>query len=481
MATWFWAAASGANFATNNWATSHGGSPTGQPATGDTAIFDSTSSQTCTIAAAVSLASLDCQGGTGNFAGTLIHNAFALTISASGAGAFRLSSGMTYTPAATSSIIFTLTSGTANLTSAGRALGGAISVNGVGGTVQQQDNLSINATSAASLTVTSGTWDCNSTGGFTLTVPTLTLSGSTTRTFNAAGTITLGGAVSNAATIFGAATTTNLTYNKNSANIVFLASTLTTTAIDIAWGGLTQNNVTFNASTLNTTVTVTGNLTCSNLTIGSGWSFAMSNITITISNAFTWTGTPNDPIFIVEEPGSGFVTISCPSGACTANWIALSNCQATGGATFTATNSFGGGSTTGWSITPPSALTAAAIATAVWEDTFAGGDFATAGSVGLLLSNMQNVGNTAQAVGRGTVTGSPSQTSIPTSAFTPATSASIANQLVGRVVLFDAATTTVALRGQAATITTSTASATPTLTVSAMTATPVSGDTFSVI
>ena len=72
-------------------------------------------------------------------------------------------------------------------------------------------------------------------------------------------------------------------------------------------------------------------------------------------------------------------------------------------------------------------------------------------------------------------------TSIVTSALSPAPSASIAGQLVGKTVYFSGFTTTVALRGQACRITASTASTTPTLTVvrddgTALTASPVSGD-----
>lgn len=82
---------------------------------------------------------------------------------------------------------------------------------------------------------------------------------------------------------------------------------------------------------------------------------------------------------------------------------------------------------------------------------------------------------------RGTASGTPTTTSIPTSAMSPSTSASVANQLVGRLVVFDHNTTTVALRGQATDITASSASATPTLTVTALTAAPASGDTFTVV
>lgn len=80
---------------------------------------------------------------------------------------------------------------------------------------------------------------------------------------------------------------------------------------------------------------------------------------------------------------------------------------------------------------------------------------------------------------RGTVTTGSSTTSITTSAMSPATS--VADQLKGRIVIFDHDTTTAALRGQATDITASSASATPTLTVTALTTAPASGDTFTVV
>jgi hypothetical protein len=80
---------------------------------------------------------------------------------------------------------------------------------------------------------------------------------------------------------------------------------------------------------------------------------------------------------------------------------------------------------------------------------------------------------------RGTVSTSSTTTSITTSAMTPATS--VADQLKGRIVVFDRNTTTAALRGQATDITASSASATPTLTVTALTNAPASGDTFTIV
>lgn len=89
-----------------------------------------------------------------------------------------------------------------------------------------------------------------------------------------------------------------------------------------------------------------------------------------------------------------------------------------------------------------------------------------------------NIAKTTRAIGRGTVTTGASTTSIPTSAFAP--SGSVADQFKGRIITFDADTTTTALRGQATDITASSNAAAPVFTVTALTTAPASGDTFSV-
>jgi hypothetical protein len=89
-----------------------------------------------------------------------------------------------------------------------------------------------------------------------------------------------------------------------------------------------------------------------------------------------------------------------------------------------------------------------------------------------------NIAKTTRAIGRGTVTAGASTTSIPTSAFTP--NGGAADQFKGRIITFDADTTTSALRGQSTDITASTNAAAPTFTVTALTTAPSSGDLFSV-
>ncbi len=87
-------------------------------------------------------------------------------------------------------------------------------------------------------------------------------------------------------------------------------------------------------------------------------------------------------------------------------------------------------------------------------------------------------------MGTGTVTSGATTTSIPTSACSPA--GAIANQFVGRVLIFSNATTTTALRGVACVVLASTNSATPTFTVqmsdgSALPSAPASGDVFVIV
>lgn len=90
-----------------------------------------------------------------------------------------------------------------------------------------------------------------------------------------------------------------------------------------------------------------------------------------------------------------------------------------------------------------------------------------------------NQAKTNRATVRCTVSGSPTTTSVPTSACSP--SGAVADQFKGRLMVFDADTATTALRGQMTDITANTSAATPTFTVTALTTAPQSTDTFSII
>lgn len=474
-----WHVASG----NTNWsATSGGAANATEPGTGDLAILDS-NSPSCVINAAFTVQGLDCTGGTGSFAGTLTHNTgTTLTINTGAASSLRFSAGMIYTPASTSSLItFSNTSGTANITSGGLKFF-AITVNGVGGTVQQLDDLLINFGANALLTITNGVFDCNT---HALTANQISSNNSNIRSFLLGSGVTIGGNNNGGSTIWSFGTVTNLTFTKGSANIIILPNTTTspTTGSVFAGGALTYNDLTANSTTNGQTLSISGANTFAHLVMNSGWNLTLQ-ANIVVSNAFTWAGTQANPMQVMSSnPTSQSQSISVASGTCTLKWGGLLGCTATGGATFTATDTFNFGSTTsGWSITPPadSALTPAGIATAVWQDATAG-DFSVAGSIAQQL--WRGVAGSGTGV-RGTVTTGGSTTSVPTSALTlngSAASGVVSNQFVGRNVLFDTNTTTAGLCGAVSAISASSASNTPTLTVATLPATPASTDTFSII
>ncbi len=90
-----------------------------------------------------------------------------------------------------------------------------------------------------------------------------------------------------------------------------------------------------------------------------------------------------------------------------------------------------------------------------------------------------NLAKTTKVIGRGTVqTSGTSTTLVATSAFS--TPGIATDQFKGRIITFDADTTTTALRGQATDITGSSIGSTPIFTVTLLTTIPAVGDTFSI-
>ncbi len=473
MASRFWVGGGSANTwaatANTNWAATSGGAfNQSVPGVGDIAVFDSNSGVgNSVISANITVQGLECDGstlGTGAYAGTLTHNtSVTLTLNTGAANTLRFAAGMTYTPASTSSIIaLTHTTGTANIKSNGQRLF-ALTINGAGGTTQTLDALLVNFGTSAILTLTSGIIDFNGGAGgpYVVTACLFTGSGSTTRSLILGGTFTIGGAAPTATTIWNLATTTLLTFTKNSANIIVLTPATSNVGVIFQGGNLTYNGLTLNTSTTAQTFALFGTNTFSSVAINPGWAFQFpGNATTTISTAFTLTGTQSTPI-LLESSTSQQATVSVASGACTLTWGGLAGINATGGATFTATNSFSFGTNPGWSITPPA-------------------DYTTT----LAANTVTNLNATMGAVARGTVTTGATTTSVPTSAFTLNGSAAtgvVANEFALRVILFDGNTTTAGLRGSAVTISASSASNTPTFTTGTLPATPASGDTFSVI
>lgn len=104
----------------------------------------------------------------------------------------------------------------------------------------------------------------------------------------------------------------------------------------------------------------------------------------------------------------------------------------------------------------------------------------TAGAIGAaaIADGALDAPTFTATIGTGTVTAGSSTTSIVCSAVVP--TSAVNDQFKGRIIVFDRATTTAALRGQATDITAYT-HATITFTVTALTTAPASGDTFHIV
>lgn len=243
MANRYWRGGTAAwdGTAGTKWAATAGGATGASvPTTADDVFFDAISSGTCTIATGNTGAkSINCTGFTGTIAGTS-----ALTV----AGSVTLVAGMTYTHTAT--MTFT---GTGTLTTAGKTFS-TVTVNGSGITLTLGDALN---TGARNVTVTQGTFDAAS---YNVTINAFGSTGTSVRTVTmGSGLWTLTGAL----TVWNTTTTTNLTFNKNTANI--LLSNTTTAPRTFAGGGLSFNKLTIGGSAGISTLTLNGVSTFSEL------------------------------------------------------------------------------------------------------------------------------------------------------------------------------------------------------------------------
>jgi len=162
------------------------------------------------------------------------------------------------------------------------------------------------------------------------------------------GTWTLSGI----ATAWNMATTTNLTFAANSSTI---SMTGVSAAFFVAFsgGGLSYSIVNFTA---NNGVNVLGSNTFATLGItGPNILEFPTSGTTTVTNAFTLTGTTTKLIsFMTNNVITPAHTISVGSGTATCMWCSFRSMTFSGGATFTASNSFDMGSNTGITITAPS-------------------------------------------------------------------------------------------------------------------------------
>ena len=347
--TVYWNLGGSVNWSSTGWATSSGGTPAVNnfPLAQDTAVFDNAGT-----------ASSISTGGYWNI-GTIdmSNRTTAFTLSFFGAagtshyGSLTLFSNLTL-GSALSGLTFFGRGVTQTITSAGKTFPSAntITIDNLTGTVQLADAFN----SSASLTLTSGTFNAN---GFNVTASTFNGSGTSTRTLTmGSGTWTLSGT----GTVWNLATTTNLTFNKNTANIVL--SDTSTTARTFAGGGLTYNNLTIGGATGTSTLTITGantfNTLASTKTVAHTITFP--NSTTTVSN-WTATGTVGNVVTLTRTGASGTFTLAKSGGGVISgvDYLSISNSTASPASTWYAgANSTDGGGNTNWLFTVAPTVTA---------------------------------------------------------------------------------------------------------------------------
>lgn len=240
---------------------------------------------------------------------------------------------------------FAATSGTQTITSNGKSCPSIVQ-NNPGATVLLADNFSTN--NSSTYTLTAGTLNANNQNFTTLG---FISNNSNTRTITmGSGTWTISGA----GNIWQLATTTGLTFNKDTANIVL--SNTTTTARTFAGGGLTYNNLTIGGATGISTLTFTGNNTFNTL---ASTKTVAHTITLPAGNTTTvadWTiqGTAGNVVTLNSStPGvQATLTKTTASPPVNTYYMDIKDSNATPGYnTWYALSSTDSGNNTGWNIT----------------------------------------------------------------------------------------------------------------------------------
>lgn len=337
----------------NSWALSSGGTGLTDnfPLPQDTAVIDNATALAGTLAmgAGFNIGTLDMSARTNAL--TINHNSTTSVV-----GSYIVGSGITFT--GTSGVNFNARSGFAEFTSAGKTITFIINISTFGATFRLLDALTSNNT----LTLIAGTFNFN---GFNVTCSGFTLGGTNQRTFNlGSSTLTITGTGG-----FSNATLTNLTMSGSGTVSLTSASAKTFNG----GGGTypyTINNGGAGVLTIQGSNTIT---TLSNSVQPTTFRFT-SGTTTTLTN-WNVSGTPGN-LVTIDSINSGTNTtppiLSKSSGTVSANYLAITFSNATGGASWNAgPNSVNNGVNSGWIFAAASAITAALAASEVGPDILA--------------------------------------------------------------------------------------------------------------
>lgn len=276
----------------SSWALTSGGTGSNDnfPLAQDTVVINEDTTLTGTLALATyNIGTLDCSARTTGI--TLNHNA-----AANRYGSYTLGSGVTIT--GTSAQTFS-SRGTMDFTSAGKTITFSITVDAPGGTLRLGDAFN----SSNSITLTEGTFNANN---YNLTCTSFASSNTNTRT------ITMGSGLwtlSGTATVWNTSVVTNLTFNKDTANILLTNSTIS--SVSFASGPLTFNKLTIGGGAgtglvnINSTVgSAAGSYAELASTRTAAFNLQLGNSSTAVIGTWSVSGTP-DNVVTVNSPTAG--------------------------------------------------------------------------------------------------------------------------------------------------------------------------------
>ena len=268
------------------------------------------------------------------YTGTFTHDAFDYTLY----GNFTTPAAMTWTVTGGGTLTFSGAT-TKTITTNGESIGEVV-INSPSGTVLLGSNLTLGST--RDITVTAGTFNAS---GYDVTLGRFASSNTNTRTITmGSGTWTL----ADTGTVWDLATTTNLTFNKDTANIVL--SNTTTSSRTFNGGSRTYNNLTIGGATGTSTLTITGTNTFATLasTKTVAHTITFPNVTTTVSD-WTISGAGGAVVTCQRTGASGTWSINKTGGGeILATYLNVSNCAASPASTWYADISTDGGGNTGW-------------------------------------------------------------------------------------------------------------------------------------
>jgi sugar lactone lactonase YvrE len=276
----------------SSWALTSGGTGSNDnfPLAQDTVVINEDTTLTGTLALATyNIGTLDCSARTTGI--TLNHNA-----GVNRYGSYTLGSGVTVTGTSTQTFSGR---GTMDFTSAGKTIEFPITVDAPGGTLRLGDAFN----SSNSIELTGGTFNANN---YNLTCASFASSNSNTRT------ITMGSGLwtlSGTATVWNTSSITNLTFNKDTANILLTNSTIS--SVSFASGPLTFNKLTIGGGAgtglvnINSTVgSAAGSYAELASTRTAAFNLQLGNSSTAVIGTWSVSGTP-DNVVTVNSPTAG--------------------------------------------------------------------------------------------------------------------------------------------------------------------------------